>query len=232
MENGEKFEEEEEEEGNLRNFVEESVEEIGVKLMLRRAEFCFFGRLIPSVHDYFFSKSKYMVSRPAAMACMIIPMCGAFVLLVNKQDIWLYISTAIIGICTGAITTISVSTTTQLFGTKNFGVNHNILVSNIPIGSFLFGDFAALLYSTQKLSGQDNCIGHKCYQTYFHYLGIFVFSWSLSGFRPSLSNEESCNHVDYILETYSIQYCSRGKTRTAYPTAKTSGFFITPGVHE
>ncbi|KAL2470927.1 Major facilitator superfamily protein [Abeliophyllum distichum] len=194
MENGEKLEEEEEEKGNLSNLFEESVEEIGVKIAESRgcsatsslvslsSAFSFFGRLIPSVHDYFFSKSKYMVSRPAAMACMIIPMCGAFFLLVNKQDIWLYISTAIIGICTGAITTISVSTTTQLFGTKNFGVNHNILVSNIPIGSFLFGDFAALLYNTQKLSGQANCIGHKCYQTTFIIWGFLCSLGAFLGF--------------------------------------------------
>ncbi|XP_022863409.1 protein NUCLEAR FUSION DEFECTIVE 4-like [Olea europaea var. sylvestris] len=221
-ENGENLEEGE---SNLSKFCEESVEEIGVKLMLRRVEFwlyffaylfgatvglvylnnlgqiaesrgcsgtlalvslssafSFFGRLIPSFHDYFFKKSKYMISRPAAMTCMIIPMCGAMFLLVNKQDIWLYISTAIIGICTGAITTISVSTTTQLFGTKNFGVNHNILVSNIPIGSFLFGDLAALLYNGEKLSGEDNCIGQNCYQTTFIVWGFLCFLGAFLGF--------------------------------------------------
>ncbi|CAI9770757.1 unnamed protein product [Fraxinus pennsylvanica] len=221
MENGANVEDGE----NLSKFCEESVEEIGVKLMLRRVEFwlyffaylfgatvglvylnnlgqiaesrgcsgtlalvslssafSFFGRLIPSFHDYFFAKSKYMISRPAAMACMIMPMCGAMFLLVNKQDIWLYISTAIIGICTGAITTISVSTTTQLFGTKNFGVNHNILVSNIPIGSFLFGDVAALLYNRAKLSGEDNCIGQKCYQTTFIIWGLLCFLGAFLGF--------------------------------------------------
>lgn len=204
VENGEKLEEGD---SNLSNFSEESIEEIGLKLMLRKVEFwlyffaylfgptvglvylnnlgqiaesrgcsrtsslvslsssfSFFGRLIPSFHDYFFSKSKYMISRPAAMACMTIPMCGALFLLINKQDVWLYISTAIIGICTGAITTISVSTTTQLFGTKNFGVNHNILVSNIPIRSFLVGDFASVRNAIKPLSLSGN----------------IVFSWSFS----------------------------------------------------
>ncbi|PIN09233.1 hypothetical protein CDL12_13921 [Handroanthus impetiginosus] len=130
--------------------------------------FGFFGRLLPSLLDYFFSKTKCMISRATAMGAMMAPMCGAFFLLVISQhEFSTYISTAIIGICTGAITSISVSTTTELFGTKNFGVNHNILVSNIPIGSFLFGDFAALLYKRGKNHGEENCMGEECYRTTF-----------------------------------------------------------------
>ncbi|KAI3461703.1 hypothetical protein Pfo_018366 [Paulownia fortunei] len=130
--------------------------------------FSFFGRLLPSLLDYFFSKTKFVVSRATAMGTMMTPMCGAFFLLIiSRQDFSLYMSTAIIGICTGAITSISVSTTTELFGTKNFGVNHNILVSNIPIGSFFFGDFAALLYKRGRIPGEENCMGEKCYQTTF-----------------------------------------------------------------
>ncbi|KAL3850548.1 hypothetical protein ACJIZ3_012430 [Penstemon smallii] len=129
--------------------------------------FSFFGRLLPSLHDYFFSRSKFTVSRSAAMGLMMVPMCGAFFLLINEKNMSLYISTAVIGICTGAITSISVPTTIELFGTKNFGVNHNILVSNIPIGSFMFGDFAALLYKRGRISGEENCMGYQCYQTSF-----------------------------------------------------------------
>ncbi|KAK4407673.1 protein NUCLEAR FUSION defective [Sesamum angolense] len=130
--------------------------------------FSFFGRLLPSLLDYFFPKSKRKLSRAGAMGAVMAPMCGAFFLLLNLHDVSLYASTAIIGICTGAITSISVSTTTQLFGAKNFGVNHNILVSNIPIGSFLFGDFAALLYNRGKnASGEGDCIGPECHQTTF-----------------------------------------------------------------
>ncbi|KAK5826900.1 hypothetical protein PVK06_021833 [Gossypium arboreum] len=70
-----------------------------------------------------------------------------FLLLVNDNTVlWLYISTATTGMCTGAITSISVSLMTELLGTKNFGVNHNVLVVNIPIGSFLFGYLAAIVY--------------------------------------------------------------------------------------
>ncbi|KAK4419855.1 protein NUCLEAR FUSION defective [Sesamum alatum] len=121
--------------------------------------FSFFGRLLPSLLDYFFPKNNRVCSRAGTMGATMAPMCGAFFLLLNMHDVSLYASTAVIGICTGAITSISVSTTIELFGTKNFGVNHNVLVSNIPRGSFLFGDFAAVLYNRgRNVSGEGNCI--------------------------------------------------------------------------
>ncbi|CAI9288171.1 unnamed protein product [Lactuca saligna] len=104
-------------------------------------------------------------------------MTGAFFLLLNGSNICLHISTAIIGICTGAISSASVSTTAELFGAKNFGVNHNIVVVNIPIGSFLFGDMAAFLYRKQGLANGYNgkCMGVKCYQTSFVIWGSLCF---------------------------------------------------------
>ncbi|XP_057444687.1 protein NUCLEAR FUSION DEFECTIVE 4-like [Lotus japonicus] len=106
------------------------------------SSFGFFGRLIPSLMDYFY---RYRT---------------------NKTDIALYTSTAVIGVCTGAITSIAVSTTTELFGTKHFSVNHNVVVANIPIGSFLFGYSAALLYHKE---GHEHvkCVGMKCYNHTF-----------------------------------------------------------------
>ncbi|TMW98573.1 hypothetical protein EJD97_003842 [Solanum chilense] len=130
------------------------------------SSFGFFGRLLPSLFDYLFSRSKYAISRPATIGLTLAPMTGAFFLLLNNSHISLYISTAIIGICTGAITSISVSQTTELFGTKNFGVNHNIVVANIPIGSFIFGDLAAMLYR-KKENSLGSCLGIKCFQTTF-----------------------------------------------------------------
>ncbi|KAK4419846.1 protein NUCLEAR FUSION defective [Sesamum alatum] len=145
--------------------------------------FSFFGRLLPSLLDYFFPKNNRVCSRAGAMGATMAPMCGAFFLLLNMHDVSLYASTAVIGICTGAITSISVSTTIELFGTKNFGVNHNVLVSNIPIGSFLFGDFAALLYNRgRNVSGEGNCIGEKCYQTTFIIWGCLCVLGTLLAF--------------------------------------------------
>ncbi|KAL5582900.1 hypothetical protein UlMin_015342 [Ulmus minor] len=130
------------------------------------SSFGFFGRLIPSVIEYFFSRSKYMVSSSALMAILVAPIAGSFFLLLNSTNHSLYISTAIIGVCTGAITSISVSTTTELFGTKNFSVNHNVVVANIPIGSFLFGYLAALVYNKETI-GDGKCMGMGCYRSTF-----------------------------------------------------------------
>ncbi|GFP97347.1 hypothetical protein PHJA_001878800 [Phtheirospermum japonicum] len=155
--------------------------------------FSFFGRLLPSLLDYFYPRSKRLVSRAIAMGGMMTPMCGAFFLLLNGHHISLYVSTAIIGTCTGAITSISVSTTTQLFGTKNFGVNHNIVVSNIPIGSFLFGDLAALLYRRQT------CVGQNCYQLTFIIWGSLCVVGTLLAFvLHARTKKKLCSHINRL----------------------------------
>ncbi|PON66193.1 Major facilitator [Trema orientale] len=138
------------------------------------SSFGFFGRLMPSFLDYYFSRRKYVVSRPALIAVLVAPMGGAFFLLLNSTNLSLYISTAVIGVCTGAISSISVSTTTELFGAKNFSVNHNVLVANIPIGSFLFGSLAALLYHKEG-NGSGKCMGTKCYRSSFLIWGSLCF---------------------------------------------------------
>ncbi|XVE58944.1 hypothetical protein DITRI_Ditri05aG0003800 [Diplodiscus trichospermus] len=138
------------------------------------SSFGFFGRLIPSFVDYFFSRKKYMVSRTAFVVALMAPTGGAFFLLTNTTNLSLYISTAIIGVCTGAITSISVSLTTELFGAKNFGVNHNVVVVNIPIGSFLFGYLAALIYRKEG-NADGKCFGMECYRKTFIIWGILCF---------------------------------------------------------
>lgn len=121
-----------------------------------------------------FCRRKHLISRPTCIAALMTPMAGAFFFLLNKSNISLYISTAIIGICTGAITCISVSTTTELFGSKNFSINHNLVVANIPIGSFIFGYFSALVY--HKEGNEDgNCMGMQCYRSTFIIWGSLCF---------------------------------------------------------
>ncbi|XP_050216264.1 protein NUCLEAR FUSION DEFECTIVE 4 [Mercurialis annua] len=131
------------------------------------SSFGFFGRLLPSLLDYFFSRRKHLISRPGCIAALMGPMSLSFMLLLNKSNMCLYMSTAIIGVCTGAITSISVSTTTDLFGTKHFSINHNVLVANIPIGSFIFGSLAAILYHNQGNGDDGKCIGAQCYKNTF-----------------------------------------------------------------
>lgn len=132
------------------------------------SSFCFFGRLVPSLLEYYFTRKKYMASRAGTMAMMMAPMGGAFFILLINSNISLYISTAIISLSTGAISTISISATRELFGAKDFGINHNILIINIPIGSFIFGNSAAVLYRRNShASDVGKCMGMTCYQTSF-----------------------------------------------------------------
>ncbi|XP_027331529.1 protein NUCLEAR FUSION DEFECTIVE 4-like [Abrus precatorius] len=137
------------------------------------SSFGFFGRLMPSIMDYFY-RGKCTISRPASMMALMAPTAGAFFLLLNKTHLALYISTAIIGVCTGAITSIAVSTTTELFGTKNFSVNHNVVVANIPVGSFLFGYSAALVYHKEGHE-HGKCMGMECYRNTFIIWGSLCF---------------------------------------------------------
>ncbi|CAN1804926.1 Protein NUCLEAR FUSION DEFECTIVE 4 [Linum perenne] len=104
------------------------------------------------------------------------PITGSLFLLLNESHTALYISTAVIGICTGAITSIAVSVTSELFGSQNFAVNHNIVVANIPVGSFCFGYLAAQVYESETLPGQLKCMGMVCYHR------TFVVWGQLSGF--------------------------------------------------
>ncbi|XP_071688042.1 protein NUCLEAR FUSION DEFECTIVE 4 [Rutidosis leptorrhynchoides] len=153
---------------NLGQIVESRGSSKTSSLVSLASSFGFFGRIFPCLLDYHISRTKCKVSRPGLIALMMVPMTSAFFLLINDNNICLHISTATIGICTGAITSISVSTTAELFGTNNFGVNHNILVTNIPMGSFIFGNMAALLYRNQGLENENGkCMGIKCYETSF-----------------------------------------------------------------
>eukprot|EP01018_Ginkgo_biloba_P004610 Gb_23375 [translate_table: standard] len=139
----------------------------------------FFGRLASALPDYLL-KTKIRLPRPAWMGILMLPMAAAFFLLLTNTSVSLYIGTAVLGICTGAITSIAISTTSELFGLKNFGVNHNLVVVNIPLGSLLFGYIAGLLYDNQaghqsplKSPGSGSyqhrtvCHGTDCYNDTF-----------------------------------------------------------------
>lgn len=136
------------------------------------------GRIISSTNCVFVCficfRSKYMISSTGSIVASMAPMAGAFMLLLNRTDVALYISTATIGVCTGAITSLSVATTTELFGAKNFSLNHNVLVANIPIGSFLYGYLAAFVYHREG-NGQGTCIGMDCYRNTFIFWGFLCF---------------------------------------------------------
>ncbi|CAA6668409.1 unnamed protein product [Spirodela intermedia] len=98
------------------------------------------------------------VPRPALMAGLTAPLAGGFFLLLNQGNACLYAGSVVIGTCTGAITSVAASATSELFGSEFFAINHNIVVSNSPIGSLLYGFFA-------EFTGV--CMGAQCYERTF-----------------------------------------------------------------
>jgi len=108
----------------------------------------------------------------------------------------------------------------ELFGPNSVGVNHNILITNIPLGSFLYGQIAAMVYDSngQRMSVMDNrtgtidtmivCMGVKCYSTTFFVWGcitllglassIVLFRRTKPAYATAASRSSSCKHLQQV----------------------------------
>ncbi|OAY73555.1 Protein NUCLEAR FUSION DEFECTIVE 4 [Ananas comosus] len=118
----------------------------------------------------------------------------------------LVIGTALVGLSSGFIIAAAVTVTSELFGTESVGVNHNILITNIPLGSLLYGQIAALVYDA---NGQATlwhalfksdlstivCMGKKCYANTFLMLGCITMLGFLCSvalfFRTKSAHDEA-----------------------------------------
>ncbi|KAK9276218.1 hypothetical protein L1049_005749 [Liquidambar formosana] len=152
------------------------------------SSFSFFGRLLSAAPD--FIRAKVYFARTWWLAMALVPTPIAFFLLA-ASDSWitLHAGTALIGLSSGFIFAAAVSITSELFGPNSVGVNHNILISNIPIGSLVYGLLAAIVYdgnvgSTMGIIMSDSavCMGRKCYFLTFVWWGCI----SLLGLASSL----------------------------------------------
>ncbi|WCJ27694.1 Major facilitator superfamily protein [Euphorbia peplus] len=135
----------------------------------------FFGRLLSAAPD--FLREKVYFARTGWLAVAIVPMPIGFLLLVlsgSKEA--LYACTALVGLSSGFVFAAAVSITSELFGPNSAGVNHNILITNIPIGSLVYGLLAAIVYDSnagsssflQRLVGVEMvCMGRQCYMITF-----------------------------------------------------------------
>lgn len=152
------------------------------------SSFSFFGRLLSAAPD--FMRVKVYFARTGWLAIALIPTPIAFFLLATYgTTMVLQVSTALIGLSSGFIFAAAVSVTSELFGPNRVGVNHNILITNIPIGSLLYGLLAALVYDANATTSyigmvMDSvvCMGRKCYFTTFIWWGVI----SLVGLATSV----------------------------------------------
>lgn len=109
--------------------------------------------------------------RPLWNAGSQILMGVGYILLAMAVPGSLYIGSIMVGICYGVRLAITVPTASELFGLKYYGLIYNILILNLPLGSFLFsGLLAGILYdmeATTTTGGGNTCVGPHCYRLVF-----------------------------------------------------------------
>ncbi|EPS63899.1 hypothetical protein M569_10882, partial [Genlisea aurea] len=133
------------------------------------SSFSFFGRLLSAAPDY--ARRRFYFARTGWLAIALIPTPFAFLLLTAQGDRFMAVEagTGLIGLSSGFIFAAAVSITSELFGPESVGVNHNILITNIPIGSLLYGFMAATVYDSHTVRKGDSvvCMGRECYYLTF-----------------------------------------------------------------
>ncbi|KAH6792239.1 Major facilitator superfamily protein [Perilla frutescens var. hirtella] len=158
------------------------------KLITIYSSFSFFGRLLSAAPD--FIRTKVYFARTGWLAIALLPTPIAFCLLsaLGGNLLAIEAGTALIGLSSGFIFAAAVSITSELFGPESVGVNHNILITNIPIGSLVYGFLAAMVYDSNALPGVGLmgeslvCMGRECYSLTFVWWGCI----SLLGLASSV----------------------------------------------
>ncbi|KAI3741482.1 hypothetical protein L1987_59156 [Smallanthus sonchifolius] len=160
----------------------------------------FFGRLLSAAADlvacfYNQTYTRMYSTRTGRLALALVPMPIAFLLLVLSDSLTvLSVATALIGICSGFLVSTAVTITSELFGSQSSGINHNIIITNIPLGSLLYGVMASQIYDEYIRSSKDVvldegstvCIGRKCYYQTFVLWGCISLIGLASSFLLSL----------------------------------------------
>ncbi|CAO2819767.1 unnamed protein product [Amaranthus hypochondriacus] len=177
------------------------------------SSFSFFGRLLSATPDYI--RAKFYFARTGWLAIALMPTPIAFLLLTRSgSGLMLQAGTALIGLSSGFIFAAAVSITSELFGPLSVGVNHNILITNIPIGSLVYGFLAAVVYdsnagiTSQGISMVTDtvvCMGRDCYFWTFVWWGcisvVGLFSCLLLFLRTKqaydrFENDRISNQLD------------------------------------
>ncbi|KAL4379447.1 hypothetical protein GQ457_02G013700 [Hibiscus cannabinus] len=126
----------------------------------------FFGRIASGLLSEYFIW-KFGTPRPLWNAASQAIMAIGYIIMALALPGSLYIGSILVGICYGVRLTITVPVASELFGLKYYGILYNILILNLPLGSFLFsGLLAGYLYdaeATAVAGGGNTCVGAHCY---------------------------------------------------------------------
>lgn len=114
---------------------------------------------------------KYSTPRPFWNAASQILMVAGYIYMALAFPGSLYIGSIVVGICYGVRLAVTVPVASELFGLKYFGLMYNVLILNLPLGSFLFsGLLAGYVYdseATKSSEGGNTCSGSHCYRLVF-----------------------------------------------------------------
>ncbi|KAF3447572.1 hypothetical protein FNV43_RR12759 [Rhamnella rubrinervis] len=167
----------------------------------------FFGRLLSAAPDFLSARVYYPRTGWLAVALLPTPI-ALFMLAASGGEVALYAGTALIGISSGFVFSAAVSITSELFGPNSAAVNHNILITNIPIGSLFYGLLAALVYDFNEGSSSSTtlemsilkeatiCMGRKCYWQTFIWWGCFSILGLASSFLLFLRTRPAYNRFE------------------------------------
>ncbi|XP_074563281.1 protein NUCLEAR FUSION DEFECTIVE 4-like [Curcuma longa] len=130
----------------------------------------FFGRIASGTISEYFIK-KHATPRPVWNAASQLLMAAGYVVMAIGMPGSLFIGSMVVGLCYGVRLAVSVPMASELFGLKYYGLIYNILILNLPLGSFLFsGLLAGILYdaeATKTEGGANTCVGAHCYRMVF-----------------------------------------------------------------
>lgn len=135
----------------------------------------FFGRLASGTISEHFIKTR-ATPRPAWNAASQVLMAAGYVVMALGMPGSLFVGSVVVGICYGVRVAVTVPTASELFGLKHYGLIYNILILNLPLGSFLFsGLLAGLLYDAEATAvpgGGNTCAGAHCYRLVFVVMAV------------------------------------------------------------
>lgn len=108
------------------------------------------------------------VPRPAILAASQVAMASGYAVLATGMAGTLYVGSIVIGTCYGVRLAVSVPVASELFGLKPLGLMYNMLILNLPLGSFLFSSLAGFLYDREAAKeSSTTCLGDHCYRVVF-----------------------------------------------------------------